>query len=104
MALLIPEFLRVLPEKYLNTGPLLSSSHCKQSFKLPSGLLFGFPVIQSFMQIPKHSFLVLIELYNQISAQVSVNPIAKIQLRAHLFEITALKAHFLTGAVRFFSR
>ena len=38
---------RVLPEKNLKFGPDLSLSHCKQSFRLPSGLLFGSPVLQS---------------------------------------------------------
>ena len=75
MALVIPEFLLVLPEKYLKTGPLLSSSHCKQSLRLPSGLLFGSPVIQAFMHTQKHCFLVLIELNSHMSAHVSVNPI-----------------------------
>ena len=50
MALGIPEFLRVRPEKNLKLGPDLSSSHCRQSLRLPSGLLLSSPVIQLQMQ------------------------------------------------------
>ena len=35
----------VRPEKYLKFGPDLSSSHCRQSLRLPSGLLFGSEVM-----------------------------------------------------------
>lgn len=56
---LIPESRLVRPEKYLNTGPDLSSSHCKQSFNVPSGLLNGSPVIHAHIQTEKQSCRVL---------------------------------------------
>ena len=36
-----PVFRRVRPATAENTGPLTSSSHCRQSYNVPSGLLYG---------------------------------------------------------------
>ena len=52
---LIPELRRVRPEKYLNTGPDLSSSHCRQLLSDPSGLLKGSFVIQAYIHVLKQS-------------------------------------------------
>ena len=76
MALGIPEFRRVRPEKYLKFGPDLSSSHCKQSFKDPSGLLNGSSVIHDQMQTEKHFERVFLMLYCQILAHSSEKPMS----------------------------
>lgn len=72
----MPELRRVLPEKYLKLGPDLSSSHCKQSFKDPSGLLKGSLIIQDHMQVAKHLALVFLILNCHILAHSSENPIS----------------------------
>ena len=74
MALGMPEFLRVRPEKYLKLGPDLSSSHWMQSFNEPSGLLKGSLVIQDQMQTPKQTSLVCAILYCHTLEHSSENP------------------------------
>ena len=74
IALGIPEFLRVRPEKYLKLGPDLSSSHWMQSFNEPSGLLKGSLVIQDQMQTPKQTSLVCAILYCHTLEHSSENP------------------------------
>ncbi len=54
MALGMPEFLLVRPAKYLKLGPDLSSSHWRQSFRDPSGLLLGSPLHQDQTHFSKH--------------------------------------------------
>ncbi len=74
MELGMPEFLRVLPEKYLKFGPDLSSSHWRQSFRDPSGLLKGSSVMYAFMQTRKHSSLVFLMLYSHTCEHISEKP------------------------------
>ena len=81
MALGIPEFLLVRPEKYLKLGPDLSSSHWIQSLSEPSGLLNGSFVIQAQIQTAKHSDLVCLILYCHILAHSLENPMSFKQFR-----------------------
>jgi hypothetical protein len=99
----MPEFLLLLPAKYLKTCPLLSSSHYKQSFNLPSST-FSWPVIQAHMQICQHCSLVLRVLSSQIWAQGGVNPREVRQCRFSEEENTDSSPQERTGEVRFRDR
>ncbi|KAL5256911.1 hypothetical protein ACHWQZ_G011994 [Mnemiopsis leidyi] len=101
MALGIPEFLLVLPEKYLKFGPDLSSSHCRQSFKLPSGLLNGSLVTLLHMQTQKHLLLVLSMLYAQIVMHCSEKPIFRRHSCCHSVETIPSMPHLRVESVRF---
>ena len=81
MALGIPEFRLVRPEKYLKFGPEISSSHWMQLFNVPSSLLRGSFVIQAIMQGSKHFDRVFFMLNCQIFEHSSEKPIFFKQLK-----------------------
>ena len=97
----MPELRRVRPEKNLKLGPALSSSHCRQSFRLPSGLLFGSPVTQLRMQRSQHSCLVCRMLNSQMVMQGIENPSRTKQFLMRVAEMKPRAPQVLTGSVRF---
>ena len=96
----IPEFLLVLPAKYLKFGPDLSSSHCRQSLSDPSALLLGSPLHQDQRHFSRQLDLVLRMFHAQIEAHSREKPRCRRHARSAEEESHPRAPHRRVGAVR----